>query len=357
MEESSGEAVAILAEYRKIVWKELSKYLKEPRFPRQFSLPLKFSDSSKFHWEMVRDYPTRKGKYLRPTLLLLVTEALGCEYQKALKTAVAMQLSEEWLLIHDDLEDNSCSRRGKPTLNKLHGFELATNAGDTLHVIMWKAIADIEKLLPIKIAREVREEFLRILFRTTVGQTAELLWTKKNILDFSDEDWFYIADGKTSYYTIAGPMRLGAIVAGASKKELDKIADFGLLVGRSFQITDDILDLTSDFCGLKKQQYNDLYEGKRTIITGHLYRKAKKGEREKIKKIFAKKREGKSEKEINWIVQKIKEYGSIQYAKKIALEQKKEAMKIFENELKFLKERKARTKLLLLLNFIIERKY
>ena len=62
-------------------------------------------------------------------------------------------------------------------------------------------------------------------------------------------------------------MRLGAILANGSQKQLVSLYRFGQILGRAFQIRDDLLDLTSDFAGLKKQTGNDIYEGKRTQLT------------------------------------------------------------------------------------------
>ena len=72
-------------------------------------------------------------------------------------------------------------------------------------------------------------------------------------------------------------MRLGAIIASTTPDQLEHIYQFGKLTGYLFQIKDDLLDLTSDFQGLKKQTGNDIYEGKRTIMLAHLFR-AVKGE-------------------------------------------------------------------------------
>ena len=144
-----------------------------------------------------------------------------------------MQLSEEWLLIHDDIEDKSLLRRGEPTLHKLYGNELAINAGDSLHMIMWKMISDVGN-------PKIAEEFYKMLLRTALGQGVEQIWVNKNKKPKKDE-YFFIADSKSAYYSIAGPMRLGAILA-----ELNKITDFGLHLGRCFQLIDDILDVKQD---------------------------------------------------------------------------------------------------------------
>lgn len=352
--EGSKLAGKILESYRELVWKELRGYLYDPVFPRTFRVAAEWKNEEKFHWKLVKEYPLRKGKYLRPALLILIAEAMGLETGRALRVACAMQLSEEWLLIHDDFEDGSLKRRGLPALQRMYNPELAVNAGDTLHIIMWKIIWDACKELDGERANLILNEFYMMLMRTALGQTVEIEWTKINKLSFSDEDWFFVADGKTSYYTIAGPMRLGAILSGAKKSQLEKLAVFGKYLGRCFQLVDDVLDLTSDFTGLKEKG-NDIYEGKRTVILGHLMRKLQGLEKQKLMGILKKSRDKKTEKEVNWILNKMDEAGSISYAKALAEKFKTKASDVFERDMGFLKCEPARSHLRLLIDYIVER--
>ena len=124
-------------------------------------------------------------------------------------------------------------------------MELAVNAGDTLTTIMWKVLLDNEKVLGPEKTFEIMNEFYKTLLRTEHGQAVEIMWSKKR-KRISDSDWFFLADGKTSYYTISLPVRLGAIVAEASKEQIEKLTEFGLYLGRCFQLVDDILDIETD---------------------------------------------------------------------------------------------------------------
>jgi len=288
-----------LEKTKRLVWPEIEKYLRDPVYPTQFTVPTKYQKETDLYWKINREYPERGGKYLRPTLVLLIAEALGAKVNRAVKTAAAMQLSQDWVLIHDDIEDNSDERRGKPTLHKIYGPELAINAGDSLHMIMWKMINDTDNKL-------VSEEFYRMLLRTALGQGVEQIWTNEGGKTIDDDKYFFIADGKSGYYSITGPMRLGAIVAGATDEEIEKITRFGLYLGRCFQLVDDILDFKQD----KK-------EGKVTLANT-------KG---------------------------------VAYTKKLAEKMKQKAREIFDNELGFLKNEPARSKLKELIDFILERKY
>lgn len=346
----------VLAGKKAIIWKEYQKYLPE-RSADTFRMDniQKYRKEDDFFWKVVTDYPKRQGKYVRGTLILLTCEAMGGKQELAIKTAAAMQASEDWILTHDDFEDNSEERRGKPALHKIYGPEHAVNAGDALHMIMWKMLHENESVLGHEKASAVFNEMYKMLMRTVFGQSVEIQWTQENRKDLNDEDVFFVIGGKTSYYTIAGPMRLGAIIAGATPQQLETIFEFGTVLGRCFQIKDDLLDLTSDFDGLKKQIGNDLYEGKRTLMLMHLIKNVAGKDKEKLEIILEKDREHKTAEEIKWIIEKMKEYKSLEYGQKKAQELADQAMKIFNEKFTFMKENKAKKNMRSAINYILTR--
>jgi geranylgeranyl diphosphate synthase type II len=268
-----------------------------------------------------------------------------------------MQISEDWILNHDDIEDGSDQRRGKPALYKIYGKELALNAGDGLHVLMWKMLLDNLKIVGEEKGQQIMDEFYQMLNRTVLGQTVENKWAREKKTDLTDKDILFILESKTGYYTIGGPMRLGAILAGASNKELTELYEFGKILGRSFQIIDDLLDLTSDFKGQKKQPGNDVYEGKRTIMLVHLFRTLNGEDKKKLVSIMEKTREEKTENEIKWVIDQMKKQGSLNHGKKLAEKYAKEAQDIFEKKLGFLKKEPARSQIRLGIDFIVKREY
>jgi geranylgeranyl diphosphate synthase type II len=348
----------VLKENREIVWREIKDYLDSLlKFPDYCLIPRRYEKIADFHRKIISEYPERRGKYLRPTLVLLTAQAMGFPVKKTIKTAAAMQVSEDWILNHDDIEDDSQERRGQPALHKIYGKELAINAGDGLHVLMWKILCDNEKILGGKKTMAIMEEFYQMLNRTVLGQTTEIKWTQENNLQLTDNDILFILESKTGYYTIAGPMRLGAILAGANRGQLKKIYECGKLLGYCFQIKDDLLDLTSDFAGLKKQKGNDIYEGKRTVMLMHLLRTIKGTEFGKLQKVMAKKREEKSEEEVEWVIEMMRRYGSLEYGQKMAEKFADETRKIFEKELDFLSHQPARAQLEAGIDFILKREY
>ncbi len=344
----------VLANKRKIVWREIKKYLDDSIvFSGQRQIPKRYSSLLKFHQRLINEYPKRFGKYVRPTIILLICEAMGGKTDNALKTAAAMQLSEEWLLIHDDFEDDSLYRRGQPALQRIYGPELAVNAGDTLHLIQNQLLLDNFINLPSKLARKVADEFTRMLLRTAIGQTVEIKWTQETNTSLKEEDYLFIIDGKTVDYSVAGPMRLGAILAGASDVQLEELYAFGRPLGRCYQIRDDYLDLVSDFDGLK-QKGNDVYEGKITVFLIHLLQNIKSGDRAKLLSILAKSRAEKTSPEVEWVILMMEKHGSLQYGKSLAEGFAKEAKERM-SKLSFLKYRPAKNQLHDLIDFVIER--
>jgi len=152
-------------------------------------------------------------------------------------------------------------------------------------------------------------------------------------------------------------MRLGAILAGATPTQLDKIFQFGKYLGYCFQIQDDLLDLTSDFAGHKKQTGNDIYEGKRTIMLVHLLKNIEPKNKQKLIKILSKPRPQKTAKEVAWVIAQMDHYGSFTYSRKLIKKYANLARNFFQTELKFLSIEPARSQILSFIDFLIHRQY
>lgn len=290
-------------------------------------LPQKFPSK---HYEIIADYPQRQGKYFRAALLLLANELFNGEKDEAILSAAAMQVSEDWLLIHDDFEDHSEERRHSPSLNKIWGDELAVNAGDSLHLIMWQIMGDAIRKAKIKNPWKLFDQLNESLRFTTEGQFLELNWIREKTIDISEEDYYQMIDRKTAHYTIITPLRLGAICSDkASNADLEKIADWGIPFGRAFQIWDDLMNIESSSDEQGKENSGDILEGKRTLLLIHLLKSCTPLEKEKIEKIYSKTREEKNLEEQHFIKELFYQYGTIDYAKTQAKQFAQEAKKIF----------------------------
>ncbi len=333
--------ISELAKLKKPIWLEIKKYL-----------PNKTPTS---HYKMVREYPSRQGKYFRPGLVILGTKMFGGNPSRAILTAAAMQTSEDWLLIHDDAEDHSLIRRGLPTLHEMHGVELAINAGDALHMIMWKMIGDNARLFNNKTGWKIFNKMNDILLKATEGQHLELKWIRDNKIFVSQSEYLNMIKRKTAYYTVIGPLQLGAIVAGVSDKELKKIEDWGTPFGYAFQIWDDCMNIVTPDDKQGKERGGDILEGKRTLILSHLLKHCSKNEKDKIEKIYLKHRSQKTERDKNYIMRLMNEYGSVDYAKKIARQFGEQARNIFDKNTSKLPETKAKKTIRVGIEFVTNR--
>ncbi len=278
------------------------------------------------HWKMVIDYPERGGKYVRPGLLLLSCQASSGGISKAMTTAAAMEVSEDWLLVHDDFEDKSLERRGSPALQIMHGDELAVNAGDHLHLIMWKILLANHESIGCDLSCQVAEKMEKFLQTTCEGQYLELSWTKSgNIV--TEEEYYEMVDRKTGWYTIIGPLQLGALIAG-NDAALEPLIKFGHNLGRSFQIHDDWLNVFSENTG--KELGGDILEGKRTLLVLHLVEKLEAAsdteDLEYVRRIFKITREEKTQADVDKIIALYKKHGCKEWVRDQAKHYANEAL-------------------------------
>src|SRR5438132_1110609 len=150
-------------------------------------------------YELVADYPGRGGKMLRPSLCLATARAFGASEDDAIASAVAIELLHNAILIHDDIEDASERRRGRPTLHALHGVPLALNAGDMLTLLSWQPLKTNMSRLPQTIARDIFEETERTAWECAEGQALDLGWRRENRFDLTDGDYLTMVCKKTCW--------------------------------------------------------------------------------------------------------------------------------------------------------------
>ncbi|MGC8699818.1 MAG: polyprenyl synthetase family protein [Candidatus Micrarchaeia archaeon] len=280
-------------------------------------------------YTIARDYIDRQGSYRRPGLVLLSGLLFGASLEELTLPAAAEQLSEDWILMQDDCEDDSDLRRGKPAIQKLYGWVHAINASNLGHMAMWRMLFDYAMKYGPEKGKRLYNKFYDMLEYTVEGQHIEneFIHYTKNLAKADENLYYRIADSKTCYYTVYGPLQLGAIVAGQSDEILEKFKEVGKNAGIAFQITDDILDMVGDEKKFGKKNFGDLYEGKVTLIILHTYQNATKEEKEKIDKIYAKERKDKTKEEINFLREMIEKYDGLGYAKETAKRYGEEAEK------------------------------
>lgn len=267
--------------------------------------------------DLVRDYPLRGGKMMRSCLCLATARAFGAAFEDALPTAVAIELLHNAMLIHDDIEDGSDERRGHPALHRLHGVPLALNAGDTLSLLSLRPLRDNQARLGPLVAFRLLEETERMAWESAEGQALELGWRHDNRMDVSDADYLTMILKKTCWLATIFPVRAGALIGTRGAADVEAFFRFGFFLGAAFQIQDDILNLAGD-ARYGKEIGGDLWEGKRTLMLIHAWRRASRSERARLSRLLARPRESRTVADIAWLRELIDRADAIEYARHTA---------------------------------------
>jgi len=221
-------------------------------------------------YRLVRSYPSRPGKAIRPALCLATFRAFGGTDDLALGPAVAIEMLHNAFLVHDDVADGSERRRGWPTLPAEYGRGLALNAGDALAILANQVVRRHTRGLDDALADRLLEEFDTMALRTLEGQATELGWQREARADLQPEDYLDLIMHKTCWYTTIHPLRVGALLGSGGQADLRPMVRFGFHLGAAFQIQDDLLNLVGDETVYGKEINGDLREGKRTLMLIHL---------------------------------------------------------------------------------------
>jgi geranylgeranyl diphosphate synthase type II len=308
-------------------------------------------------YTMMRDYPSRAGKGLRPGLLMIFNRAFGGSDGIALNTAAALELFQNWIVIHDDIEDQSDLRRGLPALHVKYGVPLALNAGDALAGKMWELILMNKDILGAEKALTIFGEFLHMYSQTTAGQHIELAWARNHRWDISEEDYFDMCQRKTAWYTCITPSWTGSFIAGAPQHLKDTIVKFGMDLGVAFQIQDDVLNLIGDRERYGKEIGGDILEGKRTLVLINLLSKCPDDKKRYVIDSLDRNREDKDIQLIDNILLLMKEYGSIDYAIEVSQKLARKARTTIIDSLDDSIEDEWKSVIIELVNFVVEREF
>jgi geranylgeranyl diphosphate synthase, type II len=240
--------------------------------------------------DLILDYPLRGGKALRPALSIATCLGLGGHLEAILPTAATLELYHNAFLIHDDIEDESWWRRGKPTLHIDHGVPIAVNVGDAMLSMSLQPLLDNVERVGLGPALRILRAIAKMTRLTVDGQALELEWVRSNTWRLNDADYLDMVELKTSWYTFITPLQAGAIAAGTAPDRMAALESLGRHLGAAFQITDDLLNLRADPQEYGKEIGGDLWEGKRTLMLLHTLRCADPKDQERAVQILAKRR-------------------------------------------------------------------
>lgn len=241
---------------------------------------------------LILDYPLRGGKALRPALSIATCLGLGGHLEAILPTAATLELYHNAFLIHDDIEDESWWRRGKPTLHIDHGVPIAVNVGDAMLSLSLQPLLDNVERVGLGPALRILRAIAKMTRMTVDGQGLELEWVRSNTWRLDDADYLTMVELKTSWYTFITPLQAGAIAAGAGPERMAPLESLGRHLGAAFQITDDLLNLRADPEEYGKEIGGDIWEGKRTLMLLHTLRSAEPKDQGRAVAILAKRRPG-----------------------------------------------------------------
>jgi geranylgeranyl diphosphate synthase type I len=302
------------------------------------------------------------GKRLRPTVLLVVAEALtdtdplAGDYRSfrsvgdadavvdVMAAAVSVEVIQSFTLIHDDIMDDDDLRRGVPAVHREYDLETAILAGDTLYSKAFEILHETEA--PPADLVDALEVLASTCTRICEGQALDVAFeTRRDVLP---EDYLKMVEQKTAVL-YAASASLPAILLGADDETVEALYGYGLDVGRAFQIQDDVLDLTVPSEQLGKQRGSDLVEGKQTLITVH----ARDQGVDVDDLVDADSVESVEEAEIEAAVERLRESGSIDYANSKA----EELVDRGKERLAVLPDNAARELLCDIADYLIERGY
>lgn len=279
---------------KKQIDKELRKFVQN--MDKLYSL----SKISPLLYENIKDFVLRDGKRIRPILFIIGYRGFAQKTATNLCTsAIAIELLHDFLLVHDDIIDKSETRRGKPAMHtmfnhylvhrkniKLNGQDLAIVVGDVMYAMAIHAFLSIKENMERK--EKALKKFIESVIYTGGGEFIELIIGINDIEKITKKDILNIYDYKTARYTFACPLSTGAILAGAAQKEIDKLFDYGIYLGRAFQIKDDILGMFGEEKDIGKSPLTDLQEAKKTLLIWQAYHNTNKENKKTIKRIFSK---------------------------------------------------------------------
>ena len=232
-----------------LVGAELS--LVEAEFERQASSNIQVID---YLGEYLRQ---SGGKRVRPALLILSNYAIGGNGSdpRVIRLATVMEMLHTATLVHDDIIDNADIRRSRASINARFGNQTAVLMGDWLYMSAFETTVKERSL-------EIIDILTRLTRKMTEGELIQL--TTIGSLSLTEDEYMDVLRRKTAYL-FSACCEVGAILAGANESDQRAMSDFGMDLGIAFQITDDILDLTSSSDQLGKAAGTDLLEGKVTL--------------------------------------------------------------------------------------------
>lgn len=275
-------------------------------------------------YAMLKEYCTREGKRVRPMVLLGAYSGYKArvgDYSQIIMLASAVEMMHSFLLIQDDIIDESDIRRGGKALHiaageNYSGYTYNESIGSDVAIVLADVIMSnaLEIITESNIKPAVRKKFLRVFSMTyemtAWGQILDTLHSLPRKADFNQKVPMQIISMKTAYYTFYYPMLMGYILTGRDdNEEKENIRKFALPLGSAFQIHDDIIGVFGKVEETGKPNDSDIHEGKMTILVQKTIEKLKGEEKMRFRSLLATRKKKKND--VNFIRNMIVESGGL----------------------------------------------
>ena len=199
------------------------------------------------------------GKRIRPVLALMSCFSFNCDPKSALKAALSIELFHNFTLIHDDIMDSANTRRGKQTVHKKWGINSGILSGDVMLIMAYQLLESYDSKIYLKLNKLLNKTAKQVC----EGQQMDMDFEKKSNIKF--KDYIHMIKYKTAVL-LGCSLKMGAIVANASKKDQDNLYEFGINLGLAFQFQDDYLDTFGQQNKVGKKIGGDILENKKTVL-------------------------------------------------------------------------------------------
>jgi geranylgeranyl pyrophosphate synthase len=349
----------LLEEKARIIDKVIEKYIPRKYNKNSFVLSLNpprydynLEALNKALTEPIWDFLDRGGKRWRPFLFLLIVEALGGNQNEFLEYAIIPEVVHNGTIMIDDIEDDSEFRRDKLCVHRLFGLDLAINAGNTMYYLpLLPLIKNRGKLAAEKLSK-IYEIYVREMINLSLGQAMDIAWHKglANADNLKETQYLQMCAYKTG--TLARmAAEIAAVLCEASDELVERLGRFAEAIGVSFQIHDDVLDLTSkEFAKKKGGVGQDITEGKRSLVVIHTLETGRSEDKKRLIEIL--KMHTADQKLKNEAIRIMVKYNSIDYAKKFARSMLTDSWKEID---RLLQPSKAKDKLGAFATYLVER--
>jgi len=280
------------------------------------------------------------GKRLRPILCILAARLLGYQGDRAITLACAFEFIHTATLLHDDVIDSAALRRGKASSNSLWGNKASVLAGDYLYCKASSIISEDGDFKVLEVIAKATSE-------TTEGEILEI--TKSDDLALTEEAYLEIIRYKTACLFSAATL-VGALLGRASEADQERLKNYGIHIGMAFQLADDALDYVSSDEEMGKLVGTDLKEGKLTLPLIHVLRFCGPDEKSLIRQTLQ--NPSARDEDLRKVLSIIDRYQGIKYTLEKAIEFIQKA----KGDLAPYPEGPAKTSLLQLAEYIVERR-